>query len=265
MAALSSAFCRRALLLSVAASLTACVPDDSTAPRQLESMKTELDEAKRRVAHIQKAIAIKDEELLTTTTAYESTKATLAEKEHALAESEKQLKAAQTALDALKKNDAIVFAEIRALQLQGQSAAATTRYYQFIKDYPKSPLAGVAGMLVGEIGAPKTEAVRPGTAAPGVIAGYVDPKKREREFLKSFNEGYMTLQELAPFLRKKSVAQILTLLGNPNQTFNSGTELGYADKAINPATGMRGMLIIGFEDGAVASLRVEYSGRKITP
>lgn len=265
MAALSFASCRRALLLFVAASLTACVPDDSTTPRQLESMKSELDESKRRIEHVQKAIAIKDEELLTTTTAYESTKATLAEKEHALAESEKQLKAAQTALDALKKSDAIVFGEIRALQLQGQSAAATTRYYQFIKDYPKSPLAGVAGMLVGDLSATKLDAAKPGTAASGATATYVDPKKREREFLKSFNEGYMTLQELAPYLRKKSVAQILALLGNPNQTFNSGTELGYADKAINPSTGTRGMLIIGFEDGAVASLRVEYSGRKITP
>lgn len=259
MAALSSAVCHRALLLLVGALLTGCLPEDT---RQLESARNELDEAKRRVTHIQKAIAIKDEEVLATTTAMEGIKATLAEKEQALAQCEKDLQETKLALEALQKSDAIVFGEIRAQQLQGQTAAAITRYYQFIKDYPKSPLAGVAGTLVAELSAPKTEPTRTG-ASPA--APYVDPKKREREFQKTFREGYMTLQELAPMLRKKSVAQILALLGNPNQVFNAGTELGYADKAINPATGSRGMLIVGFEDGTVESLRVEYSGRKITP
>ena len=262
MAALSSAVCHRALLLLTGALLTGCLPEDSTSVRQVESVRTELDEAKRRIAHIQKAIAIKDEEVLATTTELESIKATLAEKEQALALREKELQAAKIALETLKKSDAIVFGEIRAQQLQGQTAAAITRYYQFIKDYPKSPLAGVAGTLVGELSAPKTEAPRPGTAT---AAPYVDPKKREREFQKTFNEGYMTLKELAPALRKKSVAQILALLGNPNQVFNGGTELGYSDKAINPVTGSRGMLIVGFENGTVESLRVEYAGRKITP
>jgi len=263
MAALPSpTACHRAFLLLVGTLLTGCVPEDATSARQTESVRSELDEAKRRVAHIQKAIAIKDEEVLATTTALESTRATLAEKEQALAQRDKELKAAQTALDELKKSDSIVFGEIRAQELQGQTAAAITRYYQFIKDYPKSPLAGVAGTLVGELSAPKTETPRPGA---GSAPAYVDPKKREREFQKTFREGYMTLQELAPFVRRKSVAQILALLGNPNQIFNAGTELGYADKAINPATGSRGMLIVGFENGTVESLRVEYSGRKITP
>ena len=242
--------------------LAGCVPEDATDAQQVEKAKAELDEAKRRVAHIQKAIAIKDEEVLGTTTTLESTRATLAEKEQALAQRDKELKATQTALETLQKSDAIVFSEIRAQQLQGQTAAAITRYYQFIKDYPKSPLAGVAGTLVGELSAPKTEAPRPGN---GAAAPYVDPKKREREFQKTFNEGYLTLPELAPFVRKKSAAQILALLGNPNQVFNAGTELGYSDKAINPVTGSRGMLIVGFENGTVESLRVEYSGRKMTP
>jgi hypothetical protein len=259
MAAPSSAVCHRTLLLLAGALLTGCVPEDT---RQLESARSELDEAKRRVAHIQKAIAIKDDEVLATTTAMESLRATLAEKEQALAQREKELQETKLALETLRKSDAIVFGEIRAQQLQGQAAAAIMRYYQFIKDYPKSPLAGVAGTLVGELSAPKTEPVGPG-AKPA--AAYVDPKKREREFQKTFREGYMTLKELAPFLRKRSVAQILALLGNPNQIFNAGTELGYADKAINPATGSRGMLIVGFENGTVESLRVEYSGRKITP
>ncbi len=255
--------CHRIVLLLLGGLLTGCVPEDGSSARQVESVRAELDEAKRRVAHIQKAIAIKDEEVLATTTALESTRATLAEKEQALAQRDKELAATQAALDTLKKSDAIVFGEIRAQQLQGQTAAAITRYFQFIKDHPKSPLAGVAGTIVGELSAPKTDAARPpGTSA---AAPYVDPKKREREFQKTFQEGYMTLQELAPTLRRKTVAQILALLGNPNQVFNAGTELGFADKAINPATGSRGMLIVGFEDGTVGSLRVEYAGRKITP
>jgi hypothetical protein len=75
----------------------------------------------------------------------------------------------------------------------------------------------------------------------------------------------MTLQELGPVLKKKSLTQVLSLLGRPNQTFNSGTELGYANRAVDPATGTRGMLIIGFDQGTVANLRVEYAGRKYVP
>jgi hypothetical protein len=43
------------------------------------------------------------------------------------------------------------------------------------------------------------------------------------------------------------------------------TEIGYAGRAINPATGTRGVLIVFFEEGFVATLRVEYVGRKFTP
>ena len=63
----------------------------------------------------------------------------------------------------------------------------------------------------------------------------------------------------------KTPAQVVTLLGRPDQSFNDGTEIGYTDKAFDPAANRKGMLIIGFEDGAVTTLRVGYTGRKMTP
>ena len=92
-----------------------------------------------------------------------------------------------------------------------------------------------------------------------------DPKVRQREFVQQFEEGFLSLQELAPALKKRSVSQVLALLGPPNRIFGDGTEIGYVDKAIDPVTSKRGMFIISFESGAVANLRVEYAGRRTIP
>ncbi len=253
---------RRATLVSllIAGSLlSGCHEEDLDHARQVESLKTDLDESKRRLNHMHKSLSAKDDELLLTRTTLETTQTRLVEKEQAFAERDAALHTAQEELDALKKNEAFVFAEIRALQRQGQTTVAVTRYQKFIKDFPKSPLVGCVASALGEMTAvPREVKVAPPAATP-------DPKRRERDLLKNFNEGYMTLQELAPVLKKKSLTDVLTLLGRPNQTFNEGTEIGYADKAINPATGTRGMLVISFEANTVATLRVEYGGRKFTP
>ena len=86
-----------------------------------------------------------------------------------------------------------------------------------------------------------------------------------QKVMKNFGGGLTTLAELAPVLKSKSLAQLIKLLSRPDRTFNEGTEIGYADKALNPATGRPGMLVIGLDAGTVSTLRVKYSGRKMPP
>lgn len=262
-ASLAGSFCTPRTILflalaSVSASLlTSCEREFGENPRQAEALKADVDEGKRRLSHIQNSLAAKDAELAVNTQALENVRNGLAEMEQTLKERDAQLKAAKAEVDDLKKRDGFVFAEIAALQQQGQAGAAVTRYQKFIAEFPKSPLVAHANNAIAKL-----------TEMPKEIRKQVelaDPKRKEREFSKVFNEGYMTLQELGPILKKKTVAQVIALLGNPNQAFNGGAEIGYADRVVNPLTGTRGLLVVSFEDGAVASLRVEYAGRKFIP
>ncbi len=245
------------LILLLPGFFTACNQESGDPSRQIESLKADLDEAKRRAGHLQNSLAAKDAELATLTTASETAKTHLAEKEQALTERDKQLRTTQAELEALKKRDAFVFADIAAGHQGGHTTIARARYEKFAVDYPNSPLVPAANQAIAQLSEAPREVQRQ--------LNLIDPKRKDREFRKTFDEGYMTLQQLAPLLKKRSIAQVLALLGKPNQTFNSGTELGYADRAINPATGTRGMLVVSFDEGAVATLRVEYAGRKMTP
>jgi hypothetical protein len=239
---------------------------DQTAsqPRQMDSLKADLDEARRRIAHLQNSLAAKDAELAVNTQAFETAKNGVGDMEKALSDRTTELRTVQTELDALKKKDALVFAEIAATQGQGSLGLAIARYQKFINDYPKSPLVAHANNAIAQLSSLQEPPPAAATSSSRTLAK-VDPAKSSKDFVKSFNEGYMTLQDLAPHLRKKTVAQVVALCGRPNQSYNEGSELGYADRAINPLTGSRGMLIVGFEGGTVATLRVEYGGRKITP
>jgi hypothetical protein len=237
--------------------LTGCGPEGSDNLKQVEVLRADLDESKRRLSHVQNSLAAKDAELAVTTATLETAKTGMADLQLALEERNGQLRTAKAELEALKKNEAFAFAEIAALHQTGQNAQAVARYQKFINDYPRSPLAGSAAGAITQLTEVQQEVRKQ--------IQQMDPKRKEKDFSKAFDEGYMTLQELAPHLKKKSLTQVLAMLGKPNQTYNDNTELGYSERAINPATGTRGMLIIGFEGGVVASLRVEYGGRKITP
>lgn len=239
--------------------------EDVEHSRQVEGLRTDLEMARRKLGQVQKSLSTKEDKLVLTETVLEETKTELAEKVQAFAEQQAQLRKVQGELETLKKSDAFIFGEIATLQQQpGQLANALKRYQKFITDFPKSPLVASAASAINRLSVSSPVAGQP-AATSRPAATPVDPRVRERELLKNFNEGYMTLAELAPILKKKSLAQVLALLGRPNQTYHDGTEIGYADKAINPATGGKGMLIIAFEEDAVSSLRVEYAGRKMTP
>ena len=249
------------LLLAAAGALLASCQRDEPQDRQIEQLKADLDTVRRKLAGAEKRLILREDESALASAEIESGKTARAELEKTLAETAAQWRAAQTELDALKKSDAVAFAEINAIQQRGQPTIALTRYGKFLQDFPNSPLVIPATAAITQL----TAAAPSATLSPAQKIALADPKRRERDFQKKFNEGYMTLQELAPVLKNKSTAQILALLGRPNQTFNAGTELGYTDRAVNPAGGGRGMLIIGFEAGTVAHLRVEYAGRKVVP
>ena len=267
----STAGCRRAsrtflLVASLAISgplLTSCDQNSGENPRQAEGLRADVDESKRRISALQNSLSAKDAELLVSTQALETARNGVTDLEQALKERSAQLKEAQTELDTLKKKDAFVFAEILNTQNQGSTSLAIARFQKFTTDFPKSPLVLHANYAISQLKGVQEEPAT-ATATSRVIAK-VDPSKRDKEFVKSFNEGYMTLQELAPFLKKKTLAQVIALCGRPNQSYNEGTEIGYADRAINPVTGARGILIVSFDAGVVATLRVEYGGRKMTP
>lgn len=253
---------RHALVIALASSavlLPGCQKAEPPPPvAEAEPVNTEAEEVKQKLTVATTNVEAKNAELAAANTLLETTKVKLAEKEVLLTQKESQVKALQAEIEALKKREAFVFAEISALQQQGQSSLALSRYEQFIKDFPKSPLVVNATSAVNELTVATEKEAR-------VRANVIDPKSREREFLQQFEDGFLTLKELAPVLKNRSVAQVLGLLGAPNRIFGDGTEIGYVDKAIDPVTNKRGIFIVAFESGVVANLRVEYAGRRMVP
>ena len=215
----------------------------------------EVEALKEKLTVAEKAAAAKSDQIaLATATATEAAKQQLAEKDKALTQKDAQLRVVQAELTALKKSDAVVFGEIRAVQARGLAATARDRYQQFLNDFPNSPLAPLAKNSFSETSSEVTRR-----------DSQVDPQRREREVLQQFAENVVTLEEIAPILKNKSNADVVKLLGRPSQTLRNGAEITYAAKALNPDTGRKGMLIIRFDSGTVAALRVDYQGREIKP
>lgn len=221
-------------------------------------LKTDLDETGRKLSLAEKNLEVTSAEFALANDATAKARTQLTEKETLNAQQAEQLRVVQADLDTLKKRDAFVFAEIVARRQQGQSLIALEQFQRFLTDFPASPLAGYATAAIAELNADRARNAQR-------WAALVAPKRNEREMMKNFGDGLTTLAELAPVLKNKSLTQVIKFLGRPDRTFNEGTEIGYADKAMNPATGRPGMLVIGLDSGTVSTLRVEYSGRKMTP
>lgn len=251
-------FPARFLLPLIAAGLLLTSCDRPTAPdltAETNRLKGELDLATRQLDTAGKNLEAATAEIDLANAALTKAKAQLAEKDQTLAHGDAQLLAVKTELDALKKRDAFVFAEITGLRRQGLFVSALSGYQKFVADFPQSPLAPLATTAVAELTAERTRDAQK----------FAAPERQAQALLKNFGDGQTTLAELAPVLKNKSLAQVVKILGRPDRTFNEGSEIGYTDKVMNPATGRPGMLIIGLDAGTVASLRVEYSGRKIIP
>lgn len=246
-------------LLLLAVLLPGCGPEEKQdlAPK-VDGLEAEVEETRRKLSGAEKSLTSASDQLVLATLALDAAKKGIAEKDQALAQRDEQLRVAQAEIVALKKTDGFAFAEIRGLQQKGQSTVALGRYQQFVRDFPGSPLAADATSAIAALNA---ESQRDSRARQEII----DPKRPERELVKLFNEGYSSPQELALLFKGKTKAQVLALCGRPQQVFNDGTEIGYADKTTDPATSRKGMLIVGFSGDVVSTLRVDYAGRKIRP
>ena len=225
---------------------------------ELERLKAELGESAKKVADLEARLSKRHDELALSNEAALGAKTEAAERDEVVNQQQARVSALQSQIDALKKRDAFVFAEIAGLQQRNQYATSTSLYQKFIRDYPSSPLAANAASAIAEMSAKTERDTRDHLEL-------FEPGSRERQFRQTFDEGYMTLRELAPYLKNKKLPQVLQLLGPANASYNNGSELGYADRAVSPTTGKKGMLIISFDAGIVSSLRVDYAGQQLFP
>lgn len=221
-------------------------------------MSSELDRTKKKLAATEKEMAAREDAILLAKDDTEKSKKEVAEKEKVVAEKDAKIHGLEGELAEIKKRDVFAYAEASRLHQQNLNTSALDRYRQFIAAFPTSPLVSDANRAIAELSvtAPKEARAR---------AVSIDPHAVEREALKKFTDGWATPEDLAPLLKHKSIADVVKLLGPPNMTYREGKELGYVDKVMDPTTGARGTLVIGFEEDRVATLRLGYLGKPIRP
>ncbi|MEP6667967.1 MAG: hypothetical protein ABJF10_02375 [Chthoniobacter sp.] len=249
------------LLLTLGGLLAGCHKDDGPSPEsqvQGLQMSTELERTKKKLAATEKDSAGKDDAVLLAKDDVEKAKKELAEKDKVIAGKDTRIHALEGEMAEMKKSDAFVFAEASKLHQQNLNTSSLDRYRQFVASFPASPLVVDANRAIAELSvtAPKDARAR---------AVAIDPHAVEREALKKFVDGWATPEDLVPLLKRKSMADVVKLLGPPNATYREGTELGYVDKVVDATSGTRGTLVVGFEEDRVATLRLGYLGKPIRP
>ena len=221
-------------------------------------LKTESDGLRQKLGAAEKNLeALKDAAELAAEAAAAAKKQAV-EKEQLGAQKDAQIRALQAELAALKKSEALVFAEISGFQRQGLTTIALSRYEQFTRDYPQSPLVANAVFAMTQLSATADREAK-------TRASQVGPKQREREVLQYLAEGTASVEEIAPLLKNRTPAEVAKLLGPPGRTYRNGTEFGYVDKVSDPAKGGKDTLVIRFDEGKVSGLRAGYLGREIKP
>ncbi len=228
---------------------------------EVARLTTELEATKQKLAATQKELAAKTDEIARAaadTFAAEATRKQAVANDQSIVQKDAQIRALQAEVADFKKRDALVFAEASAAVQRGVASIALDRYQRFLKDYPKSPLAADAERAIAELTATTEKDAK-------WRATTIDPKRPERDILKRFADGVVTVEEIGPLLKGRPSAEVVKLLGPPNKTFRNGTELGYVDKVLDPATGGKETLVIIFGSGRVTSLRLGYQGREIKP
>ena len=224
---------------------------------EVNRLNAELSVAREKLAAAEKAFATKQDDHAFATSA-DAGKQPPVDENPSAAPKDAQIRALQAELAALKKSDAFLFAEASAAQQKESASIALDRYQKFFRDFPQSPLATDADRAISELSLVVEREARS-------RANAMDPRHPEREILKHFAEGTATVKEVAPLLRGRSRSEVLKILGAPGQTFRDGRELGYVDKVIDPSTGKKETLVIGFESDAVSTLRLGYLGKAIKP
>ena len=245
-------------LTALAALFTACKRNAATDENpEVVRLNTELAVAREKLALVEKALVTKHADQAFVTAA-ETAKTQPVEEGSSAIQKDAQIRALQAELAALKKSDAVQFAQASAAQQKESAAVALERYQKFFRDFPQSPLAADADRAISELTQTADREAR-------ALVRPTDPRQSGREILRQFAEGGVTMKEIAPLLRGRSRGEIVKLLGPPGQTFRDGKELGYVDKVLDPATGRKETLVIGFDSDTVASLRMGYVGKPIKP
>ena len=225
---------------------------------EVARLKTESEELRQKLGASEKNLEGRQDGVALAAEATAAAKRQAVEKEQLAAEKDTQIRALQAELAALKKSDALVFAEISCFQQKGLTTVALSRYEQFTRDYPQSPLVANAVGAMTQLSATADREARTRASQAG-------PKRREREVLQYLAEGTASVEEIAPLLKNKTPAEVAKLLGPPNRTYRNGTEFGYVDKVSDPAKGGKDTLVISFDEGKVSGLRAGYLGREIKP
>ena len=245
-------------LILLAALPAGCKRDEAPDPAgALKQLGAELEDTRQKLAAAEKTLAVRNDDVAVATAADKERPQSM-EGETTLVQRDAQIRALQAELAGLKKSDAMAFAEASEARQRGVNSVALDRYEQFLKDFPQSPMADDATRAVAEL----TDAVQRETRSR---VSLIDARRPEREILKRFGDGTVTVKEIAPLLRGRSRSEILKLLGPPGQLYRDGKELGYVDKVIDTATGKKETLVIGFESDSVTTLRLGYLGRPIKP
>jgi tetratricopeptide (TPR) repeat protein len=249
------------LLLALSVLFTGCDRESSPAPdSQVKSLQlsSELDRTKKKLVATEKELTAKDDAVVLAKAEADKAAQQVVDKDKALGEKDAAIKALEKDIAEIKKQDAFAYLEVSKLHQQNLNSTALDRYRQFVAAFPKSPLVADANRAIAEL---TVTAPREARARVAVV----DPHAADRDIQKKFNDGQATLEDLLPMLKKRSVADVVKLLGAPNMTYRDGTELGYVDRVIDLSSGSRATLVIGFEDGVVSTLRLGYQGRPVRP
>jgi hypothetical protein len=246
------------LLFVVSALLGGCGKDRAV-EQQAQTAKAELEAATAKLALAEKKAEVAADQLELNKAALAKANDQIAEKDREISKRDVQIASLHKDLEASKGQDTALFVEATSLRKQGLSLSALNMYQKLIDQYPQSVLVPYSTTAVSELTSERARASQKRTEE--VVAA----KRPEYPVLKYFGDGQTTLAELVPIMKNKTVAEVVKMIGRPNRTFNEGNEFGYTDKVLNPATNRPGLLIIGFTDGVVANLRIEYAGRKVVP
>jgi outer membrane murein-binding lipoprotein Lpp len=239
--------------------LAGCKRETGPDPKvEVDQLKTQVADLQQQLAAAAKANEAGKDELALAAASAEARKRELAEKDQMLGQKDGQIQTLQSEVSGLKKSDATAFAEISAIRQKGGTDAAFERFQKFIIDFPESPLVADANRAIADL--------KPGVEKEAKWrTSLIDPRREERQLLKRFEDGIVTMEELAPLLRRRTSADVIKLLGPPGRSFRNGTEIGYVDKVIDSTTGNKGTLVIRFESDRVESLRTGYQGKEIRP
>lgn len=249
------------LILALTGLSTGCRDEKGPSPEaQVEGLQlsSELDRTKKKLAATEKEVTAKEDAVVLAKEESDKAKKDVVEREKVIAEKDAKIKALEGELAEVKKRDVFAYGEASRLHQQNLNSSALDRYRQFVAAYPTSPLVADANRAIAELNVTAPQEARARAAA-------LERPVVERDALKKFNDGWATPEDLAPLLKRRSMAEVVKLLGPPNRTFREGTELGYVDRVVDPNTGARGTLVIGFEEDHVVTLRLGYLGKPIRP